>query len=364
MKKFLLLVLSVTLGTVTLSAKKVTVEVYPTTAELWHKGQVVPTTTPGVYDITVSIVDLHYQVRADGYDMASFIINLKSQSPLKIHLKPNRKTISIATEPNNASISVDGKLLGKGSVDFTINKYETKTVIVEQEGYDTYVKRISFDDQSDINMFYNLVLEQNRREFNVMIDVPSAEFLVDNVSKAKGTNRASFFVEKGKDVNLVIKADGYYDYQRNISFYDEESSLNLTQDLIEDKAYTNSIPGTDIANKDIIIAVNTEKVTEEIALHRLSYYLSEKVGELRDRDNLMGFYSTIWVKQQFGNKTIRTRATLKKIPDDGSGELKFKLKIESQKAETLNPTEEDYKPWERVLSIYKDLPSELINRVQ
>ena len=363
MKRFLFLAL-VLLGTVSLSAKKVTVTVYPPTATLTLKGKEIPSTsTPGVYDLTVSIMDLVFTAYADGYDPKQFVVNLKSPLAFPIYLEPNRKQVSVSSEPNTATIYVDGRLMGKGVVDFSINKNETKIVKIEQEGYDTYIKRIGFNDQTDINMSYNLVLDQNRREVNVLIDVPAAEFLVENISVAKGTNRATFYVHKGKDVKLLIKAEGYYDYERTLSFYDEQSSYNLTKDLIVDQAYAESVPGSDIANKDVIIQVSKD-ITRDSAIQRLSFHLSEEVGELKDRDNVTGYYSTVWVAQTLGNKCVRTRAILKQMPDFGDGDLKFKLRIESQKADKLNPSDQDYSPWGRLLKIYQDLPMELTNMVQ
>lgn len=363
MKRFLFLAL-VLLGTVSLSAKKVTVTVYPPTATLTLKGKEIPSTsTPGVYDLTISIVDLVFTAYADGYDPKQFVVNLKSPLAFPIYLEPNRKQVSVSSEPNTATIYVDGRLMGKGVVDFSINKNETKIVKIEQEGYDTYIKRIGFNDQTDVNMSYNLVLDQNRREVNVLIDVPSAEFIVDGNPIAKGTNRATFNVHRGKEVKLIIKATGYHDYERNINFYDKEQTYNLTQELIKDKAYEKSVPGADIANKDIVIHVN-KNLTRDIAIQRLSYHLTKKVGELRDRDNVTGYYSTIWMVQTIDNKCIRTRAMIKQMPDYGDGELKFELTIKSEIAHKLEASDQDYEPWDRVLREYQSLPEELANIVQ
>lgn len=365
MKRILFLAL-VLLGTVSLSAKNVSVTVVPATATIMQKGKVIQPVTPGVYSLNVTLGELVFVAQADGYDSEQFIINLKSPSTMQVRLKPNRKQVSLSSDPNTATIYVDGREMGKGTVDFSINKHESKTVKIEQDGYDTYIKQIGFNDQSDIKMSYNVSLEQNRREINVLLDnVPAAVFLVDGAEIAKGTNRAKFDVHKGKDVKLTIRAEGYHELEKNISFYHTESLYNLTSELKEDEMFTLSIPGADIANKDIIIHVK-KNMTREDAIHNLSYYLDELFEGLglSERDNITGYYSTIWIVNTFGNRSVRTKATLKEMPTSGDGELKFKLKIRSEFAEKANPTDQDYKVWNRVLRAFKDVPEKLANHVQ
>ena len=85
MRKILCLML-VLLGTVMLSAKNVSVTVFPETATVMQKGKVIQPVTPGVYSLTVSIVDLVFVAQADGYDSQQFIINLKSPSTMQVRL--------------------------------------------------------------------------------------------------------------------------------------------------------------------------------------------------------------------------------------------------------------------------------------
>ncbi len=363
MKRILFLAL-VLLGTVSLSAKNVSVTVVPATATIMQKGKVIQPVTPGVYSLNVTLGELVFVAQADGYDSEQFIINLKSPSTMQVRLKPNRKQVSLSSDPNTATIYVDGRELGKGTVDFSINKHESKTVKIEQDGYDTYIKQIGFNDQSDIKMSYNVSLEQNRREINVLLDnVPAAVFLVDGAEIAKGTNRAKFDVHKGKDVKLTIRAEGYHELEKNISFYHTESLYNLTSELKEDEMFKQSIPGADIANKDIIIHVN-KNMTRDDAIQNLSYYLDDAFGELTERDNITGYYCTIWVVKPFGNRSVRTRASIKEIPNSGDGELKFKLKIRSEITDKADPSDQDYREWNRVLRIFKDVPELLANHVQ
>lgn len=187
MKKLLLLAAFIVCSVTCLSAKNVTVTVSPEHAIILQKGKIIQPVTPGVFNLNVSFLSSEvFTAQADGYDSQQFVVSSKSPETMRITLKPNRKQVSFSAEPSTATIYVDGRELGKGVVDFTINKNESKTVKVVQDGYDTYIKHIGFNDQSDTRMSYNVSLEQNRKEVNILVDTPSAEFWFNGVLVAKG----------------------------------------------------------------------------------------------------------------------------------------------------------------------------------
>ena len=358
MRKILCLML-VLLGTVMLSAKNVSVTVFPETATVMLKGKVITPVTPGVYSLTVSIVDLVFVAQADGYDSQQFIINLKSPSTMQVHLNPNRKQVSISSEPNTATIYVDGREMGKGSVDFSINKYETKTIKVEKDGYDTYIKQVAFNDQSDINMSYNVSLEQNRREVNLLVDAPAAEFYLNSVLVGKGKNTATITLHKGQDAELVIRAEGFLEYSRIMKFSENVSSYNLTQDMSIDEAYAASEPGADLANKRTEFMVKST-MTREDAINRMKFYIGEIFETYEVNDNYSGWYRTIWNVEPYpGGQYIRTRVEIKEVPDNGDGQLKFQFYLQSQKTTKEHAKDEDYSKWHRVLKKYANLARDL-----
>lgn len=362
MKKFLFVVVAF-LCTTLLSAKNVSVTVFPENAVVMQKGKVVQPVTPGVYSLTVGLWDYVFVAQADGYDSEQFIINLKSPSTMQVKLKPNRKQVSFSANPKTAIIYVDGRESGKGNVDFTIYKNETKTVRVEEDGYDTYVKRVSFNDQSDIKMAYDINLERNRRDVNILVDAPAAEFYADGTLIGKGKNSTTITLYKGKSVELVIRAEGFLEYSRIMNFSENVSSYNLTQDMSIDKSYTESVPSADIANKSMEFTVG-KNVTRNDAIKRLKYYVSEKFETLEIDDNFTGWYRTAWVIKEFpGKKYVRTRVEIKEVPDNLEGQLKFKFSLRSEMAQGGN-SEENFKPWSRVLSEYSTMHIDVRNVVQ
>lgn len=337
-----------------LFAKVVSVVVTPEDAQVMQNRKIVAPAQPGVYSITVSIVDLVFSVQADGYDAQQFVVNLKSPQQMRIDLQPNRKQVSVIADPIDATIYVDGKEVGTGVADFTIHKGERKNVRCILDGYDTYNKQISFDDQKDIKMSYNLTLQQNRKTVNVLVDATSVEFFVNGLPVAKGKNSASFDVYKGKKTELVVRAEGYKEFLRIISFDEDVTSYNLTQELAVDEAYAASEPGADLANKTTYFMIKKGRSKEDV-FNRLKYEISEKFETLEINDNVSGWYRTIWNTEEIEGKYIRTRIELKEVPDNGDGQVKIKFLMQSQVAFKEHAKDEDYHAWDRVLKKYADL---------
>ena len=348
-----------------LSAKSVSVTVFPENATLMFKGKVVLPVSSGVYNLKVGLTDNVYTVQADGYDSRLFVINMKSPQMMQIKLKPNRKQVSFSAVPNTATIYVDGRERGKGVVDFSINKNETKTIKVEQDGYHTYIKQIGFYDQSDVKMSYNVSLSQSRRDVNILINDIPAEFWLNGVLVAKGKNTATVTLYDGYEAQLVIRAEGYLEYSRILKFSENVTSYNLTNELTVDEAHTKSVPCADIANTRTEFTV-VKDMTREDAIRRIKYYVGEMFETYEVNDNYSGWYRTVWNIEEFpaSGKYIRTRVEIKEIPDNGDNQLKFKFLIQSQISTRKSANDEDYKDWNRVLTKYAKLASDVRNLVE
>ncbi len=367
MKKLLLLAILIVCSVTSLSAKDISVTVSPEHATILQKGKVVQPVTPGVYSLKVGLFGSEvFTVQADGYDSQQFIVSSKSPATMQVTLKPNRKQVSFSAEPNTATIYVDGRESGKGVVDFTIHKNESKTVKIELDGYDTYIKHIGFNDQSDTKMSYNVALTPNRREVNILVDTKSAEFWYDGVLVANnGNNMATITLHKGKDAQLVIRAEGFLEYSRIMRFSENMTSYNLTQEMSVDQAWVSSEPGAAIANKRTEFTVNKNNMTREDAIRRMKYYIGEIFDTYEVNDNYSGWYRTIWNVEAYpGNQFIRTRVEIKEIPDNGDNQLKFKFLIQSQITNKEHAKDEDFKDWDRVLKKYSKLATDLRSIVE
>lgn len=364
MKKVLLLAMAI-MCTVTLFAKTVSVVVIPATATVYQKDKVIVPISPGIYNLPVNIIGkVVYTIQADGYDSEQFVINRQSPKQIQISLKPNKKEVNITTDPNNATIYVDGKESGQGHVTFQIRKGETKQIKAVADGYDNYTKLVGFNDQSDVIMSYNLNMAQNVRTINVLVDAPSAEFYADGILVAKGKNSAAITLRKGKQTEIIVRAEGFLEYSQYISFSESASSLNLTQRLSEDKSYTVSQPGADLANRRMEFMVK-KSMSRDNAIQRMKYYISELFETLEINDNVSGWYRTAWNQEEYPDKIVRSRVEIKEIPDNGDGQLKYKFLLQSQ----VSPKkpylrDEDFKDWDRVLKKYAKLVMDIRNLVE
>lgn len=364
MKKLLILTIMLVCSSTMISAKKISVTIIPENATIMQKGKVVQPVTSGVYSFNIGLIESVFTAQADGYDSQQFIVSLKSPATMQIKLKPNRKQVSFSSEPKTATIYVDGRETGKGVADFTIHKNETKTVKVELDGYHSYIKQVGFNDQRDIKMSYNVSLTPNRREVNLLVDAPAAEFYLNGILVAKGKNTATVTLHDGQDSQLVIKAEGFLEYSRILKFSENRSSYNLTPEMTVDDAYVSSEPGADLANKRTEFTAKSN-MTREDAIKRLKYYIGELFETYEVNDNYSGWYRTIWNVESFpGGQYIRTRVEVKEIPDNGDGVLKFKLLIQSQITHREHAKDEDFKDWDRILKKYAKLASDLRNIVE
>lgn len=351
-----------------ISAKTVRVTIFPPDAELFQqKGKQIQPTSPGVFDITCSIVDLAFTAQADGYDPESFVVNLKSPKTMKIELNPNRKHVTVTTDPKDAVIYVDGREAGQGQVEFDIYKGESKTIKLMADEYDTYLKRINFNDPSGVNnkMDYNVELVRNTRSALIRVDSP-AKFYVDGVVVAEGQKEASIKLLKSRPVRLNIVAEGYIEYSKLI-YFNDEIPTNMTSALEVDKGYAASEPTADQANKPFVITVK-KGMKREDAIQRMKYFISEAFETLEVNDNIAGWYRTAWEVEVFKseNYMVRSRVEIKEKPENGDGSLQFKILLQSQiaKGKTEGAKDEDYKPWERFLKKYSTMLVDIKNQVE
>jgi hypothetical protein len=69
--------------------------------------------------------------------------------------------VIVSTEPNYATIYINGRETAKGKADFYIFKNEKKTIKVVADGYDTYSKQFDFNDFNLQQESVHVTLESN-----------------------------------------------------------------------------------------------------------------------------------------------------------------------------------------------------------
>lgn len=361
-KKSLMLVAAMVCA-LSLSAKSVQITVEPSDATMYQQnGKAVQPVSQGVYSITCSVVDLAFTVKADGYDSESFVVNLKSPKTMEIKLKPNRKHVAVTADPKETVIYVDGREAGQGQVEFDIYKGESKTIKLTADEYDTYMKRINFNDPSGANntMTYNVEMVRNTRSVNIRVDAP-AKFYVDGNVVAEGQKEASIKLLKARPIRLNIVADGYIEYS-NLIYFEDDIPTNMTSKLEVDEGYAASTI-LQQANEKFVITVK-KGMSRDDAIQRMKYFISEKFETLEINDNIAGWYRTAWALKPFKGYVVRTRVEIKERPDNGDGKLQFNIMIKSQIAYKEEPSEQDFSDWKRVLNDYSTILTDIKNQVE
>ncbi len=345
------------MSTIMIQAKDVVVTVFPPSAVVI--GDNVTKTGDGIYSIHVGLFEKAYTVQLDGFDTEYFRVNLQTNATLKCTLKPNRKTVTITTTPDDAKIKVDGEDVGTGVGKFIILKGESKSVKISAYGYDTYVGQVNFADQRDINNSYEIALIQNEKNVTITVDVESADFYLDGVQCGKGKS-ATVTLKKGQSYNLLIRSLGYRDCIQKLDFSMEGNNIDLTSKLTKDASFTSSEDGGMYANIPLDV---TLKTTDHIgAIRRVFQMLTTQGGfTLAKQDHVLGFYQTVWNLDKFDERQVRTRVTVTELPDmEGNGLTKYSILVESQEADPKAPNvDESFKKWDRILKRYADVARNL-----
>lgn len=362
LKKINLILVSLVFAT-SLSAKKVTVTVFPPDAVVYKNGVAIEGNN-GVYGITVSIVDQTFVVKRDGFDPREFVVNMKSMNAFEVKLTPNRKEVRVSISPEevNASIYIDG--IKTDNAKFQVHKNEVKHVKVTADGYDTYSTNIRFADLKDLTDVLNVHLVANRRDIKIKTPVP-ADIYVNGDKIASAQESGTITLNK-YDENLPVKvvAPGYLEYTGKVSFKD---NLNVYEfkDLIVDEAYINSIGSGEetakIANEWQDFAAHN--MTREEALRRIASVLRNYSDEALSSDFVAGTISTPWLIRNFNSGHARTKIEVAETYNAFSDEPTFQFRIRSQFTKEKNPTDDDYKKWERVLKTYENVPKQLTSAV-
>lgn len=370
MKKLLLVCCGLVIATLA-NAKKVQIIVKPVeaqaSAQVLEKGKVI-TGSNGVFTGGVGFLKSKtYTIQADGFDPKKLEVRERDGIDVyEVTLEPNRKMVNFAAIPETATIYVDGEEMGNGFASFAINKNSSKSIRVMADGYDTYTTSVSFTSSPELVIKRECELTPNRKDVYISVLQDGARVFVDGqlVGTMENQNPVKYTIHKGRSVPVVIKKDGFMDEVSTISFLDKQTHYDFGS-MAADEAYNaTDHRSSDIANKSVIITVRPG-LDRNQAMINMKYYVTDMFRDIDVNDNLAGWIRTSWNVDKYPTMQVRTRVELKQIPDDGSGLLKFKLLIESQKAApnaSLDP--QNFSDWELLLRKYSDMSKDIRNAVE
>jgi hypothetical protein len=139
-------------------SKPVTISVTPSTATISQNNNVLGN---GTYSTSIAPKSYKsFSISADGYDTQTATIYYSdNKSSYQYTLVPNRRTIHISVNPDNANIKIDGNIVGTGSYTFALPKGNYQDMQLSASGYLPKQVRVKYSDNQDS---YNFNMEEDQ----------------------------------------------------------------------------------------------------------------------------------------------------------------------------------------------------------
>lgn len=302
-------------------------------------------------------------VSAPKYISKSFTVRPSSSNVQEICLnfdpKYEEHDYSIKTIPNDATITVEGKNVAQGYYSFKLDRQHYIVAEVSRQGYFSESVKINGTDQPGVT---TITLVQSERDYTIKTIPDDATITIGGQNVAQGSY--SFKLDREHSLTADVSRPGYFSNTIRVDGIDEPGIRTIT--LIEDDAWIASAPASDIANKNIRFRATSEKTDDEI-WYTLIRYASDYFGDFTVNDKGAGWAKSTWVTRSFSKISVRSRLEIKRNPGD---KKEFTLYLASEyttKKDGNNKyckDDECFKPWDRVLKTYVELPSALSTAVQ
>lgn len=297
-------------------------------------------------------------VSAPKYKSQSFTVRPGSSSIREVCLqfdpKYTEREYTVKTIPADATITVGGEAVAKGSYSFKMDRQHYIDIEVSRQGYFPNSIRINGNDEPGIR---TVTLIQSERDYTIKTIPADAIITVRGTNVAQGSY--SFKLDRGNYVAADVSCPGYFPNSITVKGTDEPGVKTVT--LIEDDAWIASAPASDIANKVLRFRATSDKSDDEI-WYTLIRYASDFFGDFTVNDKGAGWAKSTWVTKSFSKIKVRSRLEIKRNPGDKK-EFTIYLASEYTSKKDCND-DECFKPWDRVLKTYVELPSSLSTSVQ
>ncbi|MFH1120458.1 MAG: PEGA domain-containing protein [Bacteroidota bacterium] len=285
----------------------------------------------------------------------------KEAPPIKESIELVDRIVRITSDPPGSVIYTDGNLAGETTTDITISKNSCVNVKITKDGYAPIEK--SYCNKTEAATppkSESFTLKDRLVQINTTPE--DANIRIDG--KVVGKGSYILLIKRDQCTEAEIIKDGFDTNKKTYCNKSNMSEPPVTDHikLTEDEAWLSSI-SSDQANVNFAINVNP-KLGNDAAWKIISQIVMEKFDVIEITDPVTGYIRTAWNVKIFGNgKTIRTRCIVKLGSSDP---LRYVVKIVSEQS-TVSGTsvkeDENFKEWDRLLNIYKDIISEIQARI-
>ena len=267
------------------------------------------------------------------------------------------KTVLVKCPDSGAKITVDGDYAGGQEATFKMKHVGWKNVIVSAPKYitESFTMRPNSSDITEVCL--KLDPKYAERNYTIKTIPEDAIIAVDGDRVAQGTY--SFSMDRDHFLEADVSRQGYFSSMVRINGTDKPGIVTVT--LIEDDAWIASAPASDIANKNIRFRATSNKDDDEI-WYTLIRYASDFFGDYTVNDKGAGWAKSTWVYRTFSKIKVRSRLEIKRNPGD---KKEFTIYLASEYTTKKDCSDDEcFKPWDRVLKTYVELPSALSTGVQ
>ncbi|MCR5036515.1 MAG: hypothetical protein K6A73_04245 [Bacteroidales bacterium] len=193
-----------------------------------------------------------------------------------------------------------------------------------------------------------------------IIKTQPEDAIIEKNGNPVGTGTYKVSLKRNEYDVIEVRKEGYFSSTVSIDGTDDEPGV-YTVTLVEDDSWTASAPASDIANKNIRFRATADKTDDEI-WYTLIRYASDYFGDFTVNDKGAGWAKSTWVTKTFSKIKVRSRLEIKRNPGD---KREFTLYLSSEYTTKKDCNDDEcYKPWDRVLKTYVELPSALTTAVQ
>lgn len=265
------------------------------------------------------------------------------------------KTITVSCPPSGAKIMIDGDYAGSQQASVTFKSSSHVTISAPE-----YLPQ-SFTLNRRSGNIVDVCLKRDPKTLarDYIIKTQPDDAIIEVSGNPVGTGSYKTSLKRNEYAVVDVRREGYFSSSYRVDGTDEPGVYTVT--LVVDDSWAASAPASDLANKNIRFRATSDKTDDEI-WYTLIRYASDYFGDFTVNDKGAGWAKSTWVTKTFSKIKVRSRMEIKRNPGDRK---EFTLFLSSEYTTKKDCNDDEcYKPWDRVLKTYVELPSALSTAVQ
>lgn len=205
-------------------------------------------------------------------------------------------------------------------------------------------------------------LSAEAQKKTVVVEPQNAKIFVNGSEVGSGSYTLKF--DRRTDFYMLrFEAPGYLD--RSVKLYKNNPQNTVAYTLLVDEAEKNSIGGEsesgDLANRWFDVTCR-DGMTEDVVWKRLMNIAVNNFEDIEIRDKDAGWIKTGWIVTRFPSQSVRTRLEVR-MSFSGDGRISYRVRLESQIKDAECRGNNCYVKYDRLLTKYASVVSELTTSV-